>query len=79
MKYLLKKFKYIKRNKKNAEIIKYKRCTSEQKRLLNLFKDLLDTILSDKTLKLESQEDNTLMSSKDENKNENDKTLMPPN
>ena len=79
MKYLLKKFKYIKRNKKNAEIIKYKRCTSEQKRLLNLFKDLLDTILSDKTLKLESQEDNTLMSSEDENKNENDKTLMPPN
>ena len=79
MKYLLKKFKYIKLNKKNAEIIKYKRCTSEQKRLLNLFKDLLDTILSDKTLKLESQEDNTLMSSKDENKNENDKTLMPPN
>ena len=79
MKYLLKKFKYIKRNKKNAEIIKYKRCTSEQKRLLNLFKDLLDTILSDKTLKLESQEDSTLMSSKDENKNENDKTLMPPN
>ena len=64
MKYLLKKFKYIKRNKKNAEIIKYKRCTSEQKRLLKLFKDLLDTILSDKTLKLESQEDNTLMSSK---------------
>ena len=35
----------------NAEIIKYKRCTSKQKKLLNLFNDLLDTILTDKTLK----------------------------
>ena len=32
---------------KNAEIIKYKRCTSKQKELLNLFDDLLDTILLD--------------------------------
>ena len=32
---------------KNAEIIKYKRCTSKQKELLNLFNDLLDTILLD--------------------------------
>ena len=54
---------------KNAEIIKYKRRTLKQKELLNLFNDLLDTILTDKTL----------MSSKDENENENDKTLMSSN
>ena len=55
---------------KNAEIIKYKKRTPRQKELLNLFNDLLDTILIDKIL----------MSSKDENENEkeneNDKTLM---
>ena len=39
--------KYIKRNKKHAEIIKYKWGTSKQKELLNLFNDLLDTILLD--------------------------------
>ena len=33
------------------------------------------TILTDKTIKSESQKDNILMSSKDENVNENDKTL----
>ena len=53
---------------KNAEIIKYKRCTSKQKKLLSiLFKDLLDTFLTNKS---ESQKD------KNENENENDKTLM---
>ena len=41
---------------KNAEIIKYKKRTPKHKELLNLFNDLLDTILTDKTL----------MSSKDE-------------
>ena len=46
---------------KNAEIIKYKKCTPKQKELLNLFNDLLDTILTDKTLKSKSQKDNTLM------------------
>ena len=55
---------------KNAEIIKYKKRTPKQKELLNLFNDLLDTILIDKIL----------MSSKDENENEkeneNDKTLI---
>ena len=50
---------------KNAEIIKYKKCTPKQKELLNLFNDLLDTILIDKTLKSESQED--------ENENEKEK------
>ena len=48
---------------KNAEIIKHKKCTPKQKELLNLFNDLLDTILTDKTL----------MSSKDENENEKEK------
>ena len=48
---------------KNAEIIKYKRSTPKQKELLNLFNDLLDTILTDKNL----------MSSKDENENESEK------
>ena len=42
---------------KNAEIIKYRKCTSGHKELLNLFNDLLDIILTDKTLKSESQED----------------------
>ena len=53
---------------KNAKIIKYKRRTPKQKELLNLFNDLLDTILTDKTLKSKSQKDNTLMSSKDKMK-----------
>ena len=53
---------------KNAEIIKYKKCTPKQKELLNLFNDLLDTILTDKTLKSKIQKDNTLMSSKDKMK-----------
>ena len=35
---------------KNAEIIKYRKCTSGHKELLNLFNDLLDIILTDKTL-----------------------------
>ena len=36
---------------KIEEIIKKKRYTSKQKELLNLFDDLLDTILTDETLK----------------------------
>ena len=62
---------------KNAEIIKYKRRTPKQKELLNLFNDLLDTILTDKTLKSKSQNDKTLMSSNENNNN--DKTLMSSN
>ena len=64
---------------KNAEIIKYKKCTPKQKELLNLFNDLLDTILIDKTLKSESQEDENENEKEKEKKkeNENDKTLMP--
>ena len=41
---------------KSREIIKHKRRTSKHKELLTLFNDLLDTILTDKTLKSESQE-----------------------
>ena len=41
---------------KNAEI-KYKRLITKHKELLNLFNDLLDIILTDKTLQSESQED----------------------
>ena len=52
---------------KDAEIIKYERRTPDQKELLNLFIDLLDTILTDKKLKSKSQKDD---------ENENDKTLM---
>ena len=53
---------------KNAEIIKKRSYTSKQKELLNLFNDLSDIILSDKTLKSENQEN--------EKENRNDKTLM---
>ena len=51
---------------KNAEIIKHKRYIPKQKKLLNLFDDLLDATSTDKTL----------MSSKDENENENDKNII---
>ena len=55
---------------KKAEITIYKKCTPGQKELLNLFDDLLDTILTDKTLKSKTQKDN---------ENENDKTLISSN
>ena len=41
---------------KNVETIKYQKRTPGQKKLLNLFNDLLDLILTDKTLESESQE-----------------------
>ena len=50
---------------KNVEIRKYKKHTPGHKKLLNLFNDLLDIILTNKTLKSKSQED--------KNKNENEK------
>ena len=49
---------------KNTEIIKYKKHTPTQKELLNLFNDLLDTILIDKILLSLNQKGN-------ENGNEN--------
>ena len=66
---------------KNAGIIKYKKRTPKQKELLNLFNDLLDVILTDKTLmssKDENENGKTLILSNDDNDNENknDKTLI---
>ena len=50
--------KYLKALKeiKNVEIITYKKCTPQHKKLLNLFNDLSDIILTDKTLESENQE-----------------------
>ena len=42
-------------------MIKYKKRNPKQKELLNLFNNLLDVILTDKTLKSKSQKENTLM------------------
>ena len=50
---------------KNAEIIKYKKRTPGHKKLLDLFNNFLDIILTDKTLESESQ--------KNKNENENEK------
>ena len=64
---------------KNAGIIKYKKCTPKQKELLNLFNDLLDVILTDKTLMSSKDENEKEKEKKKENENENDKTLMSSN
>ena len=64
-KYLLKNGLNTLNEIRNAEIIKNKKSTPRQKELLDLFSSLLGTILTDKTLKSESQ--------KDENENEDDK------
>ena len=55
---------------KNVEIIKYKKRTPGHKKLLNLFDDLSDIILTDKTLKSENQENENkkVESRKEENK-----------
>ena len=53
---------------KNSEI-KHRRLIPGQKVLLNLFDNLLNIILTDKTLKSESQEDEN---EENENENEND-------
>ena len=60
---------------KNAEMIKYKRRTPKQKELLNLFNDLLDTILTDKTL-MSSNENENENENKNENENENDNNII---
>ena len=58
---------------KNAEI-KDKRLIPEQKKLLNLFGNLFDIILADKTLESESQENKNENKDEDyENKYENNK------
>ena len=58
---------------KNAEIIKYKKRTPGHKKLLNLFNDLLDIILTDKTLESESQEDKNENQKVENKKEENEK------
>ena len=57
---------------KNVEIIKYKKRTPGHKKLLNLFDDLSDIILTDKTLKSENQENENkkVESRKEENGDE---------
>ena len=60
---------------KNAEIIKHKRHTPKHKELSNLFNDLLDIILTDKTLESEDKnkkENEKEESRKEENENEDD-------
>ena len=59
---------------KNAGIIKYKKHTSKQKELLYLFNDLLDLILTDKTLM--SSKDENEKGKESENENENHKTII---
>ena len=61
---------------KDAEIIKHKKHTPKHKELLNLFNDLLDTILTEKTLESKSQEHKNENENENENKDENDKALM---
>ena len=64
---------------KNVGIIKHKKRTFKQKQLLNSFNNLLNTILTDKTLESESQENKNenenekVESRKEKNENENAK------
>ena len=65
---------------KNVEIIKYKKRTPGHKKLLNLFNDLLDIILTDKTLESESQEnknenENEIKNINDKNENDDDEII----
>ena len=67
---------------KNAGITKQERCTPKQKELLNLFNNLSDTILNDKTLESKSQKDDeneNVNENENENVNKNDKRLMSSN
>ena len=87
VKYLLKKGLNTLGEIKNAEIIKFKKCTPKHKELLNLFNNLLDTILIDKTLMSSKDENEKENGNKKENEkekekgkeNEHDKTLMSSN
>ena len=58
---------------KNAEIIKYKKGTPKQKELLDLFNNLLDTILTDKTLMSSNNENEKENENKKEKKKEKEK------
>ena len=55
---------------KKAETLKYKKRTPGHKKLLNLFNNLLDIVLTDKTLKLEIQENNQNENKKVESRKE---------
>ena len=57
---------------KNVEIIKYKKRTPKHKKLLNLFNDLFNIILTHKKLESESQENENekVESRKEENEDE---------
>ena len=57
---------------KHVEIIKYKKRTPGQEELLNLFNDLSDTILIDKTLEPENQKHDE-NENRNKNRNENEK------
>ena len=59
---------------KNVETMKYKKRAPEHKELLNLFNDLLDIILSDKTLesKIEENENGKVESKQEENEDDDD-------
>ena len=61
---------------KNAGIIKYKKRSPKKKELLNLFNDLLDTILTDKTLMTSKDKNEKEKEKENGNENENDETLM---
>ena len=58
---------------KNVEIIKYKKHTPRHKKLLNLFNDLLDIILTEKTLESENQEDKNENGKVESRKEKNEK------
>ena len=58
---------------KNVEIIKYKKRTPGHKKLLNLFNDLSDIILTDKTLESKSQENENKNEEVESRKEENEK------
>ena len=73
---MLKKFNAL-NEINNIEIIIYKKSTPGHKKLLNLFNDLWDIILTNKTLESESQEnknekENENVNENDENENENE-------
>ena len=55
---------------KQAEIIKYKKCTPGHKKLLNLFNKLVNIVLTDKTSK--SQENEKVESGKENEDYENE-------
>ena len=61
---------------RDAEIIKYKNHTPKHKELLDLFNDLLDIILTDKTLMSQKDKNEKEKEKEKENENENDETLM---